>query len=143
MRAAMCLFFRARRKEIRSRQPLSDDDFCAQVDVPKQDYQFVSDVRRAIGLCCKVPPENIKPDDVFDDYADMLDPTGWDELALVFALDKVTGTMHRFDRDIVKLPPPTRRVSFFGKTKNPGIPLKEWIRQAMPELKKTEVIAHG
>jgi hypothetical protein len=93
----MCLFFQARRlrKEMADRVPLSDDDFVARIGWPGEDRRPVVWVRHALAKCWKISPGAIYPDDIFQDFAELLMLIGWDELEFSIVLGreiKVSGT---------------------------------------------------
>src|SRR3712207_6235089 len=81
------------------RAPLIDDDFLRQCEVPDEPFAIVAalSARRAVAALATVPPETIRPDDLFKrdlgklPYWDSLD---W--LGFVLEVEKQSGHTLRF-----------------------------------------------
>jgi hypothetical protein len=111
---------------------LPDGDFVSQADLAADYRALVLSVRRAIGRCCKVPPETIYPHDIFEDLIERLMMAGWDELEFLLALRAETGL--KIKQGSIKFPRVARWM-FFWRV-DPGMRVGEWITEVVPQLGK-------
>jgi hypothetical protein len=113
-----------------------DESFLSAIDISGSDAKLALEIRQVLAHWCNVPPDNIRAEDrPLDCHRRMKSgwARGWDETGFLIKLED------EFDYEVnmqaIRRPPfLSWRFLFWGK-KAPAN-LGEWIKQAIPEIKK-------
>jgi hypothetical protein len=120
------------RREFRRRAALRDSDFVEGLAIPADCHAVAVSIRRTLGRCWKIPSESIYHNDIFEELAEFLMITGWDELDFHFAFELEIGIKLR--RLAIEFPPPSLWRGF--RRRGPGTRVSEWISQVAPQARR-------